>query len=190
LEFACADKKMPRKVTKEVCDTATFLLAASLLLTAALAPAHSQDVPEYTLKATFLFNFPEFTNWPAAATNAPFVVCVVGADPFGKVLDDAADAERILQRAVRVRRIPLLTRTAACDVAYLGGSAAQSHAEAIASVAGTPVLTISDEAAPGNARGLIHFVVTGGRVRFSVDPDGARANGLSFSSRLLGLAVK
>ncbi len=47
---------------------------------AAAAPA------EYQVKAVFLFNFSQFMEWPPDAfptPDTPFVIGVLGADPFG-----------------------------------------------------------------------------------------------------------
>src|SRR2546430_3260611 len=57
---------------------ALLLIAGGLL--GAAAP-----VSEYQLKAVFLFNFAQFVEWPPAALpgdSAPFVIGVLGKDPF------------------------------------------------------------------------------------------------------------
>jgi hypothetical protein len=50
------------------------------------------------------------------------------------------------------------------------------------------VLTVTDAASSGE-RGIIHFTVTGGRVRFFIDQAAASRRGMQISSRLLALAV-
>jgi hypothetical protein len=41
----------------------------------------------------------------------------------------------------------------------------------------------------GPARGMIHFTLQGGRVRFHIDDDMAARSNLAISARLLGLAL-
>src|SRR2546429_1250447 len=68
---------------------ALLLIAGGLL--GAAAP-----VSEYQLKAVFLFNFAQFVEWPPAALpgdSAPFVIGVLGKDPFGADLDDIVRSE-------------------------------------------------------------------------------------------------
>ena len=55
------------------------------LLTYAPA-AKSDDLPEYRLKAAFLYNFAAFTEWPADV-GSTLNLCVYGQDPFGEDLD-------------------------------------------------------------------------------------------------------
>jgi hypothetical protein len=50
------------------------------------------------------------------------------------------------------------------------------------------VLTGTD-GANGGQRGIIHFTVSGGRVRFFIDQAAASRRGMQISSRLLALAV-
>ena len=51
---------------------------------------------------------------------------------------------------------------------------------------GAPVLTVTDGAA---APGIVDLVLSGGRVRFRIDDETARASRLAISSKLLSLAV-
>ena len=50
------------------------------------------------------------------------------------------------------------------------------------------MLTVTDARA-GPQRGMIHFTIVGGRVRFFIDEADAAERGLSISSRLLALAA-
>jgi hypothetical protein len=58
----------------------------------------------------------------------------------------------------------------------------------LAAIGRQPVLTVTDSA-NASQRGIVHFVVVGGRVRFFIDEAAAAERGLLISSRLLGLAV-
>jgi hypothetical protein len=163
-------------------------LAALLLLPAA---AQAQGGVEYAVKANYLYKFGPFVAWPprAFATPAsPFVVCVVGADPFGAALDEAVRGQTVNGRAVRVRRLAAVSAGDGCQVAYIGRSSAQSAGEALRLLQGAPVLTVTDERS-GIDGGVVHFVLRDGRVRFTLDLAAARAAGLALSSKLITLAV-
>lgn len=160
---------------------AGLAIAAACLLAA--TPALAQPL-EYAVKAAFLSKFAAFVSWPDAA-NGPIRVCVVGDDPFGAAIDNAAPGK------ISVRRMAVADRAAGCQVLYAAGSARQSVAQTLAAVRGLPVLTVTDSAR-GGARGMIHFVVFQDRVRFHIDAAQASQGGLVISSKLLalGLSVK
>ena len=150
---------------------------------ATMAAAQPTDT---AVKAAFLPRFARYVTWPPAALpkgSDPFVLCVVGRDPFGAMLDDAARSQLIDGRRITVRRLEAGASTAGCHIAFLSTGGGQ-----VLTTPGRPVLTVTD-AENGSTRGIIHFVVTGGRVRFFIDQRSAAQRGLGISSRLLALAV-
>lgn len=168
-----------------------FAVAATLLLGAKAARAEQGTGSlEYPVKAAFLQRFGGFVTWPPSAgvgPGNPLVVCVIGRDPFGSALNGVGRS-RTGERPIEVRRLAGLDADSGCHVAYLGGGARQSVAAALAATAGRPVLTITDEDV-GPTRGAVHFVTSGGRVRFHIDEARAARGGLSISSKLLSLAL-
>ena len=164
------------------------ILAVWLLLPAV---ARGQETLEAPLKASFLYRFGDFVEWPAGtfpAPDSPLNICVVGEDVFGKVLDDAVAGEQAAGRPLAVYRLDALDPGAACHIAYLAGSEAQSVEAALLTADRAPILTVTDEA-NGAARGAVHFEVVDDRVRFHVDEQAASRNGLAVSSRLLSIAL-
>jgi hypothetical protein len=166
-------------------------VAASLVLLPATA-ARAQAGLELAVKAAYLLKFPLFVDWPRPAPGAaatPFLLCIIGEDPFGGVLDEAAAGQRVGGRPVVVRRLLVLVRNSGCDMVYATGSPAQPVAAALDAVRGTPVLTVTDSARYGGPSGIVNFVLVNNRVRFEIDDAAAAANGLAVSSKLLSLAV-
>jgi len=59
---------------------------------AGLELRQDSELPEYVVKAGFLFNFAKYVEWPADAfdkPDSPISIGIVGADPFGEDLDRA-----------------------------------------------------------------------------------------------------
>src|SRR6185295_10763354 len=83
-------------------------LAAVLVLPAAPARAQTEPPPapsptEYEVKAAFLYNFARFVEWPAEARHdpgTPFVIAVLGHDPFGGVLDETVAGKTVGGRPI------------------------------------------------------------------------------------------
>jgi hypothetical protein len=165
---------------------------AAVALACGQSGAALAQFQEYQVKAAYLYKFAPFIDWPAAAFTSPtsaLVLCVAGDDPFGGALNRAVAGQKLGARPIEVRRLGRADRGAGCHILYLGGSKAQTIGDGLASVRGAPVLTVTDEARDPGARGVIHFVVRGRNVRFQIDDEAARRNGLSISSKLLSLAL-
>jgi hypothetical protein len=156
-------------------------------------PAAAQSTLAVAVKATDLYKFAAFVEWPPSAFSGPAdpaVLCVAGDDPFGPVLDQAVRGQKIGGHPIVVTRLDHVDRGAPCNILFAAPSRRQSPADALDMVRGQPVLTVTDEAGDPNARGMIDFVLREGRVRFRIDPRLAERSGLLISSKLLSLAVK
>lgn len=173
--------------------TAALAGATACVLSQAVAAAAwaQAAAAEYSVKAAYLYKFAPFVDWPpqALAAGAPLLVCVVGPDPFGRVLDAAAMGQAVGDHKVEIRRLARVDGRPPCHVMYVRKSAAQSVTEALAVVHGAPILTVTDAADGEGSRGILHLVVANNRVRFEVNPTAAAENGLSISSKLLDLAL-
>lgn len=155
------------------------------------APAVAQESLESPIKATFLYRFGDFVEWPPGAfpaVGAPLNICVVGVDVFGEVLDAALAGQSAAGRALAIHRLTVLDAGSNCHIAYISGSGAQPVEMALEAVRNAPVLTVTD-AANGDTRGAVHFEVVDDKVRFHIDEAAASRGGLAVSSRLLNIAL-
>jgi hypothetical protein len=165
-----------------------LLFALALILGAALARAQPS---EDAVKAAFLPRFARYVTWPPPASpsaGTPFQLCVVGRDPFGAMLDRAASSELIDGHSVTIRRMGSAEHAAGCQLAFVAGASPQDTTRLLLALRSQAILTITDARA-GPQRGMIHFTIVGGRVRFFIDDAEAAGRGLSISSRLLALAA-
>jgi hypothetical protein len=168
-------------------------VACLLLLLALVAAVHAQQRDlAAAVKATFLVRFAAFVQWPAASFTArdePLRICVAGDDAFAALVESAARGETVGARSLLVQRFAALPADARCHVLYAAGAPAQSVPQMLAAVRARPVLTVTDEAR-GRTQGMVHFVLTGGRVRFYIDRDAAELAQLAMSARLLSVALR
>ncbi len=156
------------------------------------AAVAQSGAPEYVIKATYLYKFGPYVEWPEgafASPDGPLNLCVVGVDPFGGLLDDAIGDQRINGHPMIVRRMARADRSSGCHIAFFARALTDEAGESLAALHGAPVLTVTDGAAPGRLAGIINFVVRDNRVRFEIDAAAATASGLVISSKLLSLAV-
>jgi hypothetical protein len=163
------------------------LLAGALAAHIAM-PAEADPSLEYAVKAAYLPKFLPFITWPDnafASPAEPVTICVLGNNPFGSKLDDAAAGARSGARAVAVRRLPAPDPEASCQVIFLSGDAALAEGTLDAMKA-KPVVTVTDSGL--KAHGVISFVIEANHVRFDIDDAAAAQDGLVISSKLLGLA--
>lgn len=145
---------------------------------------------EYEVKAAYLYNFGRFVAWPSTATTgSDFVVCVLGADPFGQILDKTVAGARVQDKPVAVRRIPKYEADTRCHILFIGASEEEHLAAILATIGNAPVLTVGETPGFAEHGGMLGFSVEGNRVRFAINMAVAQAAGLVPSSELLRVAT-
>lgn len=174
------------------CITSLLRLALAILLTAGWLRAADVQPSEYKLKAAFLFHFSQFVDWPAnsfADNQAPFVIGVLGKNPFGADLDQTIHGKIVGSRKLMVREFGSIAEaTNNCQILFISSSEQQKFPEIISSLAGSKILTVGEADNFGDAGGMIHFVLEGTKIRFRVNEGAAIRSGLKISAKLLSLA--
>jgi len=164
-------------------------LLRALLLLACCAGAWSAPSPtEYQVKAAYLFNFGQFVEWPAATRGSstdPFVIGIVGDDPFGSVIDDVVRGETIGGRPLLIRRFRDGDDLSTCHILFIGRSEAAHIERVLRAVRGRSVLTVTDFQGTEGRDAIIVLLTENKRVRMRINIAAARANNLVISSKLL-----
>lgn len=172
----------------------SVLLALSVLGAMLGQPARGQEVETVrAVKATYLYKFGPFVEWPGAIFESaaePVILCIVGDDPFGNVVERAVAGQQIRQRPIQVRRLRAVAQDSECHILYAAGSPVQPVPAILDTVRGRPVLTVTSEDPRSDTAGIVNFVVQDGRVRFEIDDAAAAENGLVISSKVLSLALR
>ncbi|HEY8555147.1 MAG TPA: YfiR family protein [Burkholderiales bacterium] len=150
------------------------------------APAHAEPSAEYQVKASYLYNFTQFIEWPqdVLRPGAPFRACVVGARRFGDALAALA-RERVGGRPIEITPLehPEQVRGRDCHMLYV-----EAHDDG-AVPAARGLLTVGESPGFLERGGLINLVRVDGRIRFAISKRAAERAGLTVSAQLLQLSV-
>ncbi len=156
------------------------------------ANAETRTAREYRIKAAFLYNFAKFTEWPADKfrdETAPMILCVIGTDPFGPVLENTVIRKKIKGRSIIVNRSTTLDNLKTCHVLFVSSSERENLPEIVASLSGAAVLTTGDMDRFAKRGGIIKLTKKGNKIRFEINPKAAKRAGVKLSSYLLSLAT-
>ena len=170
----------------------TALAAACAFL--AIPALHAQNArpTDYQVKATYLYNFGRFVEWPgkaAAAQGGSFTVCVLGQDPFGPSLDATLAGETIGGKTIVAKRVSSAEESGNCQILFLSLTDDSRLSKTIAELDTKAVLTVSDMPQFVKRGGMIQFVLEGKKVRFEVNLTATQHAGLTLSSELLKVAT-
>ncbi|MDO9314463.1 MAG: YfiR family protein [Burkholderiaceae bacterium] len=162
----------------------TALSLLGMLLFA--AAARGADLPEYRLKAAFLYNFAVYTEWPAEVGNK-LNLCVLGQDPFDGELQQLS-GKVIGTRSIAVQNMTTRKSITDCQLLYIAPSAIGELPLVLGALNGLRVLVVTDS--PGAARdgAAINMAVQNSKILFEVNLKAVQDARLTLSSKLLRLA--
>ncbi len=149
--------------------------------------ASAEPVPEYTLKATYLFNFMVYTQWAEAGREKPETLnlCVLGQDNFGNALN--ALEEKVINGAkLTVNRLSGMSGVKKCNLLFVTEREAGNLGAIYRFIGDAPILVVAD--VPIASEAAILLSLEGKRLVFDVNMARVKRGGLSISSKVLQLA--
>jgi hypothetical protein len=146
---------------------------------------------EYELKAAFLYNLGNFITWPPnayATEDAPFLICVLGADPFGEALNSVTNRQKIAGRPIQVTRLTNEAETKDCQLVFISAAESARTPKALNVLKNYPVVTVGDSEDFIEQGGMIMFMTVDSKIKLAISPDRLTALQLKASAKLLQIA--
>ena len=181
----------PRAWARLISSVVSAVLAVlCIALSLGVAARVGAESTEYSVKAAFIYNFAKFVEWPSEsfAGDKPFVIGVLGQDPFKRVLDEAVSGKTVREKRIVVKRVSRIEDATDCHILFISDSEKDDLARIIKHLDRLPVLTVSDVGRFADRGGMIQLVMDQNRVRFAINLAATEQTGLKPSSQLLKLA--
>ena len=153
--------------------------------------AGPKPVGEYQVKSVFLYNFTKFVTWPTntdSTTNSPFVIGIVGEDPFGNTLEDAVRGELAQNQPIVIKRFRSGEAISKCQILFISRSEKDRLNDVLDQVKGQPVLTVADTPRAAEHGVMINLLLVQGSVKMEINQAMVEASRIVVSSKLLSLA--
>lgn len=163
-------------------------LAFALWLDAA---AQSTPPIEYQVKAAFVFNLARFVEWPAqkfSTPDEPFVIGIVGDDPFEGALDGIVQGKTVNHHPIEIRRLTLGAEFKQCHILFISRSLKKSFNLILAETRADHVLTVSEIDRFAERGGAVGLLLEDENVKLEISRHTAEAAGLKMNSQLLRVA--
>lgn len=179
------------RIRQRALRTAVPLVGAVVLLSFPAASQDAPSVPEYQVKAAFLYNFAKFVEWPAEthpSPDSPLRVGVLGKDPFEEALERTFKGRTAQGRGFTITRSDDPKNLLTCHIVFISITDRERLAAHLKPFEGRPVLTVGEMPGFARAGGHVNFYLQEKQVRFEINPTAAGRAGLRISSKLLQLA--
>jgi hypothetical protein len=164
---------------------------------ALVEPVAAQDVVqqrEYNVKAVSLYAFGRYVTWPEtvfAGPTSPFIIGVLGGNPFGDALSRIAAKKNLNGRPIEIRLLATPDEGLVCHIVFVTRSVAKDlEAKVFALYSDKPVLLVGESPGFAERGGVINFYQSGANVRFELNPERGVKSKLSLDAKLLSLGTK
>ncbi len=154
---------------------------------------HGTTTREYEIKAALLAKFREFVKWPPNAyanESSPFIVGILGDDPFGGALDKMMESAQPGTHKTAIRRARNASELRDAQMIFISRSEGGNLLQILPVFENASVLTVSDIADFARQGGMIEFVDVEDKIRFRLNLHAARQAGLEVDRRLVQLAER
>lgn len=165
-----------------------LVLALALLALSPEAEAQQQANTAANIKATFLYHFGSFVEWPPgsfAERRSPLVIGIVGPDPFGSFIDDLVSGEKAHGHPIIVQRFSDVKDVGRCHILFINTA---QPAETLKALGSRNILTVGDSDNFTRSGGIIRFFLEKGKTRLEINTTAAKTANLNISSKLLRVA--
>lgn len=143
-----------------------------------------EALPEYTLKAAYVYNFALLTDWPHQDTES-FSVCLFDNQPFSEAFK-VLEQKRIGKNPISIRFIQQGGTLSGCRILFLSKHERNRNQNTVNTLAKEPILTVTDD--EGLTQAHIQILQHNERLVFSINLGALQKSNLTLSSRLLQLA--
>lgn len=141
-------------------------------------------------KAAVLGKLPAYVSWPRRpeTSNTPIIIGVLGADPFGGILEKLIAESRVDGRPLQVRYFEPEDKVQDCDLLFVPANQQSRWVELRKQGLAGGVLSIGDSDDFLKLGGMVR-IVQSRRYKLEIDLPKTRSAGLIISSKLLEISV-
>ncbi|MGC4061050.1 MAG: YfiR family protein [Aquabacterium sp.] len=193
LPSGMAEAAAPGTASSEPVAVNEVAVPASGVPSVAPTPTPEPLMPPARQKATTLFNFLSFIEFPPATLprpDSPLVIGVTGADSVYDELGEILKGRMVNGRIVLRRRLQESDSLAGVHLLFVGGKVNLAQNSLVKAAKSSSVLLVTEVPDGLESGAIFNFVMEGDRVRFEAALEAAERASIRISSRILTLAER
>jgi hypothetical protein len=172
----------------------TFKLGCMIgLLFLGLPTSMSQQMitEEYQVKAVFLYNFSRFVEWPSSSyltATSPFIIGILGDDPFGNYLEETVRGETVKSHIMTIHHFQNINDIDNCHILFISYKDQDAIKRVLSSVQGKNILTVNESPNFARMGGMIQFYTENDKIKLMINSTSIKETQLQISSKLMSVA--
>lgn len=161
----------------------------SILAILIVQKAWAVEALEYEIKATYLYNFAKFIEWPDGKFEKyPIYLCVMGQESMVSNLKKLAKDKFVKNRPLEIRQTNSLDEARSCHILFIGAVETKNLPEILRKLRLEKILSVGDIPDFIEHGGQIQFFVKENKVGFEINLPAVELTGLKIDARVLNIA--
>lgn len=151
-----------------------------------------KTLPEYVVKAGFIYNFAKYVEWPAAAfekPQTPIAIGVLGVDPFGEELEKALKSKTVNNRVFVLHRFKKVSDIQNVHLLFVPRTENKNLPAILRQVYNSATLTVGEEREFSLNGGMVSILIEEQKPKLEINLDAVEGKKLRIDSRLLKIAT-
>lgn len=180
-----------RSLNHQIDNTVKYILLLLIFVCPGTSWPQVNPVPSSEVKAVFLFNFANFVDWPSTSLlspGEPFIIGVLGENPFGSYLEKSVLNEKKDGHPLVIKYFSNIEEAKNCRILFINLQSPEQLHHTLMAIKGLNILTVSDAPEFAKSGGMIRFFIVNNKVRFQVNMEAVKDANLVISSKMLRLA--
>lgn len=164
-----------------------FLVAISPLFSSSV---WSDVIDQSAIESGFIYQFTHYIHWPGSPpdTRSPFLIQVVGESQVTGALKKLAQVKTIQGRSIQVKEVSSSSELEPGEIIFVASTDPNILASVVKKTKGFHALIISHSEGFAKQGAMINLFIENDRMRFEINVNSLKWEGLQASSQLLKLA--
>lgn len=143
------------------------------------------------IKATFIYNFTKYINWPSKYKEGNFVIGVLGTTTFYNDLTALLSTKTVGNQKFEIKSYTNIESiTGTCHILFIPAGNSSVLPEVLKRMKGKSTLIITEKTGLAKQGSAINFVVENNKQRFELNKTNIEKYNLKVSSTLMALAIQ
>ena len=144
---------------------------------------------EYELKATFIYHFTRYIQWPHTEGSESFDIGILGQSEIVKHLEEIAKKKTVKNKKMAIKHLDHIEDIQDCEIVFVSASRGEDLDRILQNIGDKNILTISDTKGFAQRGIAINFIIEQGKMKFEINTRALERAGLVVSSQLQKLAI-
>lgn len=143
------------------------------------------------VKASFIYNFTKYIDWPDKYKEGNFVIGILGTSSFYNDLTTLLSTKTVGSQTFEIKSFTTIESVAGtCHILFVPAENSAMLPEILKKIKGKSTLVITEKPGLAKQGAAINFVVENNKQRFELNKTNIQKYGLTVSTNLMALAIQ